>query len=79
MKIEDYGREKRSEGVVSIYYYDERGASAQYGEVTQNTEIFRTAYGLRKSLVGGTGYAGTVGEYPGSPPQFPQFPHNYYE
>ena len=26
----------------------------QYGEVTQNTEIIRTAYSLHKSLVGGT-------------------------
>ena len=35
-------------------YYDKRCASAQYGEVTQNTEIIQTAYGLHNSLVGGT-------------------------
>ena len=52
VKIEDYGKEELSRRRGK--YYNKRGASVQYGKVTQITEIIRTAYDLHKSLVGGT-------------------------
>ena len=64
VKIQDYGREKLSRRRGK--YYDKRGASVQYGEVTQNTEIIRTVYGLHKSLVGGTVHVSAAPPSPAS-------------